>query len=102
MAEERLQKILAHAGIASRRKAEELIQAGQVTVNGKVITELGTKANTDVDHIKVNGKLIRSPERLVYFAMNKPKGCVTTVEDPEGRPTVMDLVRGVKERIYPV
>jgi pseudouridine synthase len=102
MPEERLQKILAHAGVASRRKAEELIEAGLVTVNGKVVTELGTKADPEVDHIKVSGKRLRAPERLVYFAMNKPKNCVTTVDDPEGRETVMDLVRGVKERVYPV
>lgn len=102
MPEERLQKILAHAGVASRRRAEEMITEGLVTVNGKVITELGTKADLQTDHIKVNGKLLRAPQRLVYFAMNKPKGVVTTVDDPEGRPTVMDFVKGVRERIYPV
>lgn len=102
MAEERLQKILAHAGVASRRKAEALITAGAVTVNGTTVTELGAKADPEIDHIKVNGKRIKPPQRLVYLAMNKPKNCVTTMEDPQGRPTVMDLVRGVKERIYPV
>jgi 23S rRNA pseudouridine2605 synthase len=102
MAEERLQKILAHAGVASRRKAEDLITAGAVTVNGKVITELGSKADLAVDHIKVNGKRLKPPQRLLYFALNKPKNYVTTMDDPQGRPTVMDLVRGVKDRIYPV
>src|SRR5215467_2322173 len=102
MPEERLQKLLAHAGIASRRKAEELIVAGHVTVNGAVITQLGTKADAERDHIKVNGKRLRPPERLLYLAMNKPKNCMTTVSDPEGRRTVMDLLRGVKARVYPV
>jgi len=100
--EERLQKILSQAGIASRRKAEELIQAGRVSVNGATITELGSKADLERDHIKVDSKLLRAPKRQVYIALNKPKGCVTTVSDPEGRPTVMHLLRGVKERVFPV
>jgi len=102
MPEERLQKILAHAGIASRRKAEQLILEGRVRVNGAVVTELGTKADPERDHIKVDGKRINAPERLVYIAMNKPRDCVTTVSDPEGRRTVMALLKGVKERVYPV
>ena len=102
MPPERLQKILAHAGVASRRKAEELILEGRVTLNGAVVTELGTKADTQQDHIKVDGKRVGAPEKLVYLAMNKPKNCVTTVSDPEGRETVMDLLRGVKARVYPV
>jgi 23S rRNA pseudouridine2605 synthase len=102
MSEERLQKILAHAGIASRRKAEQLILEGRVKVNGAVITELGTKADLAHDHIKVDGKRIQAPEKLVYLAMNKPRNFVTTVSDPEGRATVMDLLRGVKARVYPV
>ena len=102
MPEERLQKLLAHAGIASRRKAEQLIQEGRVTVNGAVITELGSKADPERDHIKVNGKLLRAPKHLVYLALNKPKNYMTTVSDPEGRPTVMDLIKGVRERVYPV
>jgi 23S rRNA pseudouridine2605 synthase len=102
MPEERLQKILAHAGVASRRKAEELIQEGRVKVNGAVITELGTKADLERDHIKVDGKRIQAPEKLVYLAMNKPRNYMATVIDPEGRPTVMDLLRGVKARVYPV
>jgi 23S rRNA pseudouridine2605 synthase len=102
MSEERLQKLLAHSGVASRRKAEQLILEGRVTVNGAVITELGTKADVERDHIKVDGKRIRPPETHVYLAMNKPKGCMTTVSDPEGRATVIDLLRGVKARVYPV
>jgi 23S rRNA pseudouridine2605 synthase len=102
MAEERLQKLLAHAGIASRRRSEQLIIEGRVTVNGAVITELGTKADPERDHIKVDGKRVGGAERLVYLAMNKPKNYMTTVSDPEGRPTVMDLLHGVKVRVYPV
>lgn len=99
---ERLQKIIAAAGVASRRKAEELIISGRVQVNGTVITELGSKADPESDHIRVNGKLLRGEQRHVYLLLNKPKGYVTTVKDPENRPTVMDLVRGVKGRVYPV
>lgn len=102
MAQERLQKIISRAGAASRRKAEELIAAGLVTVNGQVITELGSKADLDRDHIKVKGKLLHRPKQMVYLLMHKPKGCVTTMSDPEGRKTVMDLVHGIKERVYPV
>jgi 23S rRNA pseudouridine2605 synthase len=102
MAEERLQKLLAHAGVTSRRKAEQLIVEGRVTVNGKCITELGTKADPARDHIKVDGKLIRFSNRQVYFVLNKPTGYVTTASDPEGRPTVLDLMKGVRERVYPV
>jgi len=99
---ERLQKIIAAAGIASRRKAEELIAGGLVTVNGKTVTELGSKADPERDHIRVGGKLLRGPERHVYLLMNKPKGYVTTVHDPQNRPTVMDLLHGVGARVYPV
>jgi 23S rRNA pseudouridine2605 synthase len=99
---ERLQKILAAAGIASRRKAEELIAAGVVSVNGHTVTEPGTKADPRLDEIRVDGKLLRGPERHVYLAMYKPKGHMTTVSDPEGRPTVMDLLKGVEERVFPV
>src|SRR5437870_11748589 len=102
MATERLQKIIAAAGVASRRKAEELISTGRVAVNGQTVTELGTKADPERDHIRVNGKLLRGPERPVYLLLNKPKGFVTTVSDPEGRPTVMNLLAGVKGRVYPV
>ncbi len=102
MSEERLQKILSQAGIASRRKAEDLITAGRVTVNGAEITELGSKADIERDHIKVDGRLLRKPKRLTYIALNKPKNCVTTAYDPEGRETVLDLMRGIKERVFPV
>ncbi|HMD50986.1 MAG TPA: pseudouridine synthase [Bryobacteraceae bacterium] len=102
MPEERLQKLLAHAGVASRRRAEQLIREGQVTVNGAVVTELGTKADPERDHIKVGGKRIHAPEKPVYLALNKPKSFVSTVSDPQGRPTVMNLLRGVKARVYPV
>src|SRR6185295_19170713 len=100
--EERLQKILSQAGVASRRQAELLITEGRVTVNGTVITELGSKGDLERDHSKVDGRLIRAPKRLIYIALNKPNNTVTTVKDPEGRTTVMELLRGVKERVYPV
>lgn len=101
MALERLQKIIAAAGIASRRKAEELIQSGLVTVNGTTVTELGSKADPETDSIRVNNKLLKGPERHEYLALNKPRGYVTTVSDPEGRPTVMEFVR-TKARLYPI
>jgi 23S rRNA pseudouridine2605 synthase len=99
---ERLQKILAAAGIASRRSAEAMIEQGRVQVNGKVITVLGTKADAARDHIRVDGKLLQGPERHRYFILNKPRGFVTTVKDPEGRPTVMQFFSKFNERLYPV
>lgn len=106
---ERLQKILAAAGIASRRKAEEIILAGRVQVNGTTITELGTKHDPSRDHIRVDGKLLKGPEVRRYYMLNKPRGYVTTLEDPEKRPTVMDLMakpkagpHGDRVRLYPV
>lgn len=102
MTAERLQKILARAGVASRRKAEQYILEGRVRVNGKTVTELGTKADPERDHIKVDGKLLHLRERPVYLMLNKPKGCVTTASDPQGRPTVMDYLKGVRGRVYPV
>jgi 23S rRNA pseudouridine2605 synthase len=102
MPSERLQKIIAAAGVASRRKAEELIAAGHVQVNGQVVSELGSKADPETDHIRVNGKLLQGAQRHIYILLNKPKGYVTTMSDPEKRPTVMDLMRGVKGRVYPV
>ncbi len=99
---ERLQKIIAHAGFASRREAEAMIREGRVTMNGRVVTELGTKADPGRDHIKVDGKLITQAEPHRYILIYKPKQVMTTVEDPQGRPTVIDLIRGVRERIYPV
>jgi 23S rRNA pseudouridine2605 synthase len=102
MPAERLQKILSQAGVSSRRQAERLIVDGRVTVNGAVITELGSKADLETDHIKVDGRLVRAPKHLIYIALYKPNNTVTTVTDPEGRTTVMELLRGVKERVYPV
>jgi 23S rRNA pseudouridine2605 synthase len=99
---ERLQKIIAASGVASRRKAEELITAHRVTLNGEVVTELGTKADPDRDKISIDGIPLPSREQFLYFALHKPKGYVTTVDDPQGRPTVMDLIKGVRERVYPV
>jgi 23S rRNA pseudouridine2605 synthase len=102
MPTERLQKIIAAAGIASRRKAEELITSGHVQINGTTVTALGTKADPEKDHIRVNGKLLHGAQRHVYLLLNKPVGYVTTVSDPEKRPTVMNLIRAVGSRIYPV
>jgi 23S rRNA pseudouridine2605 synthase len=99
---ERLQKILAQAGVASRRHAEELITQGRVQVNGKIVTELGSKADRNRDHIRVDGKLLHGAERQRYFVLNKPRGFVTTVSDPEGRPTVMQFFAKMNERLYPV
>ena len=105
---ERLQKILAQAGIASRRKAEEIILEGRVQVNGQTITELGTKADPAKDHIRVDGKLLQGPEQTRWFMVNKPRGYVTTLSDPQKRPTVVQLLaqpKGVKlklPRLYPV
>ena len=99
---ERLQKILAQSGIASRRHAEELITEGRVQVNGKVVNVLGSKADPERDHIRVDGKLLHGPERKRYFVLNKPRGYVTTASDPEGRPTVMEFFAKLGERLYPV
>ncbi len=102
MAQERLQKVLANAGVASRRKAEELIVEGRVTVNGQTVTELGSKADPDTDHIKVDGRLIKATENFLYIALNKPDNVVSTASDPQRRTTVLDLIKGVKGRVYPV
>lgn len=99
--QERLQKILAHAGIDSRRKCEELILAGRVHVNGVQVTELGAKADPRRDEITLDFQPLHK-EEPVYILLNKPKGYVTTVQDDEGRPTVMALLQGVAERVYPV
>ncbi len=98
----RLQKIIAAAGMASRRKAEELIVQGRVSVNGRVITQLGSKADPSRDHVRVDGKLLRSRGRRISLLLNKPPGYVSTVSDPQHRPTVISLLRGVEERVYPV
>ena len=105
---DRLQKILAQAGIASRRKAEEIILEGRVQVNGTVVTELGTRADASKDHIRVDGKLLHGPEAQRYYMLNKPRGYVTTLVDPQKRPTVMQLMQtragphGDQVRLYPV
>ncbi|MGM0410660.1 MAG: pseudouridine synthase, partial [Bacillota bacterium] len=101
LSKERLQKVMAHAGVASRRKSEEIIKEGRVKVNGKVVTEMGVKVNEKEDIIEVDGELI-SKEKRVYILLYKPEGYVTTVDDPRGRSTVLDLIDDVKERIYPV
>jgi 23S rRNA pseudouridine2605 synthase len=110
---ERLQKILARAGIASRRAAETIILEGRVQVNGQTVTELGTRADITRDHIRFDGKLLHGPEPTKYFMVNKPRGYVTTLDDPEHRPTVMQLLGQDKQkkvvgehskfpRLYPV
>jgi 23S rRNA pseudouridine2605 synthase len=100
--EERLQKIIARAGVASRRHAEDMIASGLVTVNGRVVTELGTKVDASRDHIKVAGKLLRPQEERVYLVFHKPAEVVSTLSDPEGRRTVRDFLYGVSERVFPV
>lgn len=97
----RLQKFLAQCGVASRRKAEELIRDGKVRVNGHVVTEMGTKVSEE-DRVEVNGKVVRPEKKKVYILLHKPRGYVTTVSDPEGRKTVLDLVKDVRERVYPI
>ena len=99
--EERLQKYLAECGVASRRKCEEIILAGKVRVNGNLITELGTKVNPETDTVEVDGRIISS-EKKVYILLNKPVGYVTTMSDEKERPTVMELLEGVKEKVVPV
>ena len=103
MAEDRLQKILARGGLASRRAAEQLILDGKVRVNGRVVTELGTKADPRTDKIEVDGKRVIA-ERPMYFALHKPRGFVTTMSDPEGRPTIRDLLKphGIAARVFPI
>ncbi|HZS53758.1 MAG TPA: pseudouridine synthase [Bryobacteraceae bacterium] len=102
MPDERLQKILAHAGVASRRKAEELILAGRVSVNGATVTELGSKADLAIDKVKIDGRVLSAPKHQLYFAFNKPKNVVSTVHDPEGRQTVLSFFKGLHDRVYPV
>ena len=100
--QERLQKIISGAGITSRRKAEELIVQGRVSVNGHTIRELGSKADPDRDKIRVDGKPLPRIQGRTVILLNKPVGFVSTLKDPQGRPTVVSLLRGVKERVYPV
>lgn len=101
MSTERVQKILAQAGIASRRKAEELIQEGLVTINGK-IAKLGDKADLSKDAIKVKGKLLQRTESPIYLALNKPKGVISALTDPQGRLTVSEFIRKIKARVFPI
>jgi pseudouridine synthase len=100
--EQRLQKILSQAGVASRRASEKLIADGRVTVNGKTVLEMGTKADWDADDIRVDGRRLRAPERKRYILLYKPAGVVSTRSDPQRRRTVIDLLVGVREYIYPV
>ncbi|MCM0082325.1 rRNA pseudouridine synthase [Geomonas sp. Red32] len=100
--QERLQKILSQAGVASRREAEKIILDGRVKVNGEVVAELGSKADPDNDVITVDGKAIVVAENRVVILLYKPVGYMTTMKDPEGRPIVTDLLKGVKERVYPI
>lgn len=99
---ERLQKVMAHAGVASRRESEQLILDGKVKVNGQKVTELGVKVDPTRDQIKVNNQVIKGKEKRVYYIVNKPRGYLTTVTDDRGRKTILDLVKGIDERIYPV
>lgn len=101
MALERLQKILARAGIASRRKAEELILGGRVRVNGRIVQELGTRADPETDKVEVDGRRIVA-EKPVYLLLHKPRGVVSTMSDPQGRPTIRDLVQNIPARVFPV
>lgn len=98
----RLQKILAGAGVASRRAAERLMTEGRVSVNGAVVRELGTRADPQADHILVDGRPVHPVARFLYFLLNKPRGYITTRSDPEGRPTVLSLLEGVRDYVYPV
>ncbi len=100
--EVRLQKLIAGTGLASRRKSEELIISGRVMINGRVVKELGTKVDPDRDHVKVDGKHLRAKQPYVYLILNKPKNVMSTLDDPEGRPTVKDLLQGVTVRVFPV
>jgi len=98
----RLQKFLADAGIASRREGERLILGGRVEVNGRVVTTLGVRVEPEHDRVRVDGRPVRQAGRRVYYLLNKPKGLITSSSDPEGRPTVVDLLQGVRERVFPV
>ncbi|MGE5632504.1 MAG: pseudouridine synthase [Caulobacteraceae bacterium] len=99
---ERLQKVMSEFGVASRRKCEELILEGRVKVNGITVAELGAKVDKQKDIIELDGKVIKQSNEKIYILLNKPIGYITSVRDQFGRPTVLDLVQGVKERVYPV
>jgi len=99
---ERLQKVLAKAGVASRRKAEELIRQGKVRVDGQVVTEMGTKVDPGTQSIECEGVALAPQEEKVYILLHKPAGYLSTVDDPQGRPIVTNLLKNIKERVYPV
>jgi 23S rRNA pseudouridine2605 synthase len=99
---ERLQKVLAKAGVASRRRAEELIRQGKVRVDGRIVTEMGTKVDPETQNIECEGVALVSREEKVYILLHKPTGYLSTVDDPQGRPIVTDLLKNIKERVYPV
>jgi 23S rRNA pseudouridine2605 synthase len=100
--EVRLQKVIAASGLASRRKAEEWIAQGRVTINGKIVRELGTRIDPERDHVKVDGRHLKNVEPYAYLLLNKPKGIVSSLNDPEGRPTITHLLHGVTLRMFPV
>jgi 23S rRNA pseudouridine2605 synthase len=102
MPEERLQKILAQAGLASRRNAEELIRQGKVTVDGKVVTEMGVRVDPEKQVVAFEGRPLRQEEEKIYLLLNKPRGYVTTLNDPQGRPIVTSLLSGITSRVFPV
>jgi pseudouridine synthase len=102
MSDERLQKIISRAGLASRRQAEEWIAAGRVRVDGKIVRELGTRADPALSRIEVNGRPLGTPRQRLYYMLYKPRQCVTTLSDPQGRPTVMDFLKKIPGRVYPV
>jgi len=99
---ERLQKVMSQAGVSSRRAAEKIIIEGRVSVNGRVVKELGTKIDPEKDELLVDGKIIKTMTDHVYFILNKPKGVISTAKDERGRKTVIDLLAKVPERIFPV
>jgi 23S rRNA pseudouridine2605 synthase len=100
--QERLQKVLAKAGVASRRKAEELIRQGKIRVDGRVVTEMGIKVDPEIQSVECEGTPLDSQEEKVYILLHKPAGYLSTVDDPQGRPIVTDLLKNTKERVYPV
>ena len=100
--DERIQKLIANAGLASRRAAEKMITDGRVSVNNVIVRELGARANRDCDEIRVDGRLISCDHEKLYLALNKPRGYVTTMNDPQGRPIITSLLPGIQERVFPV
>jgi pseudouridine synthase len=102
MPRERLQKILSRAGLASRREAERWIEEGRVEVNGRQVRRMGEAADPERDEVRVDGRLVRPPRRHLVVALNKPRGVITSMRDPQGRPTVRDLLKRLRERLYPV